>query len=208
MRKSKAEKADTHSKIVSVAAKRFREHGLEGVGIDELMKEIGATAGGFYKHFGSRDDLVIEALSEAFRDLDKLEQRSEDLPALLRAFVSEDHCAHPENGCALTAVAGDVRHASTGVKAVFTERVKHGFGYYADRLNDGDAQSRRARAILIFCAALGGITLARAVSDKSLSREIIATLREELITLSKPSVRRGSAVARRPVRRQAQPASK
>lgn len=188
MRKSKTEKADTHSKIVSVAAKRFRERGLDGVGIDDLMKEIGATVGGFYKHFGSRDDLVVEALAEAFRDLDKLEQRSEDLPALLTTFLSEEHCASPGTGCALTALAGEIRHASTAAKGIFTERVKHGLSFYSDHLNGGDAESRRTRAILIFSAALGGMTLARAVLDKALSREIIDTLRANLIALSqKPS---------------------
>lgn len=192
MRKSKAEKADTHSKIVSVAAKRFRERGLEGVAIDELMKEIGATVGGFYKHFGSRDDLVLEALTQAFRDLDHLEQRSEDLPALLTAFLSAQHCASPGTGCAITALAGDIRHASTAAKAIFTERVKHGLGFYSDHLKGSDADLRRKRAILIFSAAVGGMSLARAVSDKALSREIVDTLRTELIALSRKPARKAS----------------
>jgi len=55
---SKAQKTRTHKRIVSIASKRFREKGLAGFGIAELMKEAGLTVGGFYKHFGSRDDLV------------------------------------------------------------------------------------------------------------------------------------------------------
>jgi TetR/AcrR family transcriptional repressor of nem operon len=51
---------------VAIASKRFREKGLAGFGIAELMKEAGLTAGGFYKHFDSRDELVTEALSDAF----------------------------------------------------------------------------------------------------------------------------------------------
>ena len=46
--------------------KRFREKGLAGLGIAELMKEAGLTVGGFYKHFDSRDELVAEAISAAF----------------------------------------------------------------------------------------------------------------------------------------------
>src|SRR5258706_10727212 len=63
---SKAEKAETHKRIVKIASKRFREDGLAGVGIADLMKEAGLTVGGFYKHFDSRDDLVAEAVSSAF----------------------------------------------------------------------------------------------------------------------------------------------
>jgi len=59
---SRAEKEKTHKRIVKIAAKRFREEGLAEVGIAELMKEAGLTVGGFYKHFGSRGDLVAEAL--------------------------------------------------------------------------------------------------------------------------------------------------
>lgn len=198
MRRSRAEKAETHSKIVTVAAKRFRERGLEGVGLADLMKEIGATTGAFYKHFDSRDDLVVEALGEAFQHLDEMEQRAEDLPALLDDFLTDHHCADPGTGCALTALAGDVRHASTAVKAVFAERVKHNLSYYADRSDGEDMQARRSKAILLFSAALGGLTLARAVNDKALSREIVESLRRLLIPMSrKAEAMGGEAVTKK-----------
>ena len=63
---SQAEKRQTHERIVNVAAKRFRERGIEGISIADIMKEVGATVGGFYRHFDSRDDLVTEAVSAAF----------------------------------------------------------------------------------------------------------------------------------------------
>ena len=62
MRHSKTEKANTHKRIVAVAAKKFLEEGLTGIGIADLMKEAGLTVGGFYKHFKSRDALVAEAV--------------------------------------------------------------------------------------------------------------------------------------------------
>src|ERR1700735_5166309 len=59
---SQAQKEKTHKRIVAIASKRFREKGLAGFGIAELMKEAGLTVGGFYKHFDSRDALVAEAV--------------------------------------------------------------------------------------------------------------------------------------------------
>src|SRR6202021_615780 len=100
---SKSDKAETHTRIVRVAAKRFRERGLEGIGVADVMKEAGSSVGGFYKHFGSRDELVFEALAEAFKDLDRWEQQAQDLPALLRFYLGEEHCDHPATGCAMTA---------------------------------------------------------------------------------------------------------
>ena len=63
---SRVEKTKTHKRIVKIASRRFREKGIAGVGIADLMKEAGLTVGGFYKHFDSRDALVAEAVSSAF----------------------------------------------------------------------------------------------------------------------------------------------
>jgi len=185
MRRSKADKAITHSKILAVAAKRFRERGIAGIGVADVMKEAGSSVGGFYKHFGSRDDLVVEALAEAFKDLDGLERDFESLSEYLEAFLSESHRDKPGTGCGITALAGDVRHASSSVKTVFTQRVKQSLSYYANGVKGGDSESKRTRAILLFSAAVGGMSLARAVNDKTLSRELLKALGEEFSMLAK-----------------------
>src|SRR6202047_3965285 len=88
---SKSDKAETHTLIVKVAAKRFRELGLEGIGVADVMKEAGVTVGGFYKHFDSRDELVVEALATAFQDLDRWEERTDTLTKFLESYLSEEH---------------------------------------------------------------------------------------------------------------------
>ena len=184
MRRSRAYKALTHSKILAIAAKRFRERGLDGVGLAELMKEAGSSVGGFYKHFNSREELVIESLAEAFKFLDRMELKSKDLPAFLEAFLAEQHYANPGAGCALTALVSDMSHASGAVRTVYTQRVKQMLGYFTERLTPEDDKSRRARAILLFCAATGGLAISRAVNDPSLTNEILESLREQLAALS------------------------
>jgi TetR/AcrR family transcriptional repressor of nem operon len=59
---SRAEKDKSHDRIVRAAAGRFREAGISGVAVADLMKQAGLTHGGFYRHFASRDDLVAEAV--------------------------------------------------------------------------------------------------------------------------------------------------
>jgi TetR/AcrR family transcriptional repressor of nem operon len=86
---SKNDKAQTHTRIVKVAAKRFRERGLEGIGVADVMKEAGVTVGGFYKHFGSRDELVVEALATAFKDLDVWEEHTPDMAHLLQNYLTK-----------------------------------------------------------------------------------------------------------------------
>jgi len=65
---SKAEKEKSHRRIVKTAAARFRERGVDGIGLADLMKEADLTHGGFYGHFDSREELVAEAIECALRD--------------------------------------------------------------------------------------------------------------------------------------------
>src|SRR3989442_2072024 len=65
---SKAEKDKSHRRIVKTAAARFRERGVDGIGLADLMKEADLTHGGFYGHFDSREELVAEAIECALRD--------------------------------------------------------------------------------------------------------------------------------------------
>jgi TetR/AcrR family transcriptional repressor of nem operon len=184
---SKSDKAETHTRIVSVAAKRFRELGLEGIGVADVMKEAGVTAGGFYKHFDSRDELVVEAIATAFQDLDRWEEDTDTLTKALENYLSEEHRDAPGAGCALGALLGDMSRASRSAKAVYTARLKRTLAYSTGLVPPNGNSDRRARAILTISAMLGAINLSRAVSDPNLSREILQRTRDELISLNKSS---------------------
>ena len=184
---SKSDKAETHTRIVKVAAKRFRERGLEGIGVADVMKEAGVTVGGFYKHFGSRDELVVEALATAFKDLDVWEEHTEDMAQLLQNYLTEAHRDAPGTGCAMGALLGDITRGSKSVRALYTERVKRSLAFSSALLPSSQRGDKRCRALLILSALLGAINLSRAVSDPSLSREILHGVRDELIGLVKPA---------------------
>ncbi len=65
---SQADKAESHERIVQVAAARFRELGVQGIGVADLMKDAGLSHGGFYRHFSSREELEAEAIEHALAD--------------------------------------------------------------------------------------------------------------------------------------------
>src|ERR1700688_3501563 len=112
---SQAQKETTHKRIVSIASKRFREKGLAGFGIAELMKEAGLTVGGFYKHFDSRDDLVAEAVTSAFGDWQRRVEAaavsggpSVSLAEIINDYLSDAHRKNPGTGCAFSALAPEI----------------------------------------------------------------------------------------------------
>jgi TetR/AcrR family transcriptional repressor of nem operon len=177
-------KIDTHAKILKVAARRFRELGLDGIGVADVMKQAGVTVGAFYKHFKSRDELVVEALGTAFKDLDAWETHAETLPQLLESYLTEYHRDNPGAGCAMGALLGDMSRASKSAKTVYTTRVKHSLAVTAGLLPSEENADKRGRALLILTSLLGALNLSRAVSDPTLSREILDGVRRQLVDLS------------------------
>jgi len=183
---SRAEKAKTHKRIVSIAAKKFREEGLAGVGIAELMKEAGLTVGGFYKHFNSRDDLVAEAVSSAFGgwkrrvEAAKTGGPSVSLAKLIDDYLSEVHRDNPGTGCAFSALAPEIARSDKRTRAVTSKQVRNDIQLIATLLPGEDKRTTRSQAILTFSALVGAMSLARAVSDEALSREILETVGEHL----------------------------
>ena len=183
---SRAEKAKTHKRIVSIASKKFSEEGLAGVGIAELMKEAGLTVGGFYKHFDSRDDLVAEAVSSAFggwkRRVDAAAsgRPSVSLAKLIDSYLNVAHRDNPGTGCAFSALAPEIARSDKRTRALTTEQVRNDIQLISGLLPDNDPHVARSQAILTFSALVGAMSLARAVSDEALSREILKTVAERL----------------------------
>ena len=183
---SKAQKARTHKRIVAIASKRFREKGLAGFGIAELMKEAGLTVGGFYKHFDSRDDLVTEAVSAAFggwqRRVDAAASGGPSVSGaeLIDHYLSDVHRKNPGTGCAFSALAPEIARSDKRTRALTSEQVRNDLELIAGLLPGKDKRAARSRAILTFSALVGAMALARAVSDEALSHEILKTVAELL----------------------------
>jgi TetR/AcrR family transcriptional repressor of nem operon len=189
---SRAEKTKTHKRIVSIASKKFREEGLAGVGIAALMKEAGLTVGGFYKHFDSRDDLVAEAVSSAFGgwkrrvDAGASGGPSVSLARLIDDYLNATHRDDPGTGCAFSALAPEIARSGKRTRALTTEQVRNDIQLIASLIPGRDAHAVRSQAILTFSALVGAMSLARAVSDKALSHEILKTVAELLKNLASP----------------------
>jgi len=115
------------------------------------------------------------------------EEQTDTLTKLLESYLSEGHRDAPGTGCALGALLGDMSRASRSAKAVYTARLKRTLAYSTGIVPPNRTSDRRARAILTISAMLGAINLSRAVSDPSLSREILQQTRDQLIALNRPA---------------------
>ncbi len=183
MGRSQLEKQKTHERIVTLAAKRLREEGLEGIGVADLMKEAGLTVGGFYKHFASRDELVAEAVESAIgswrrRQEDKgIDPESISLDEYVDTYLSERHRDHCGEGCAYAALTADIARSSNTVRAVATEGLRRNFDAMTARMPKPETAKARRKAIIASCLMTGALGLARVSNDEALSAEILETVR-------------------------------
>ena len=183
MGRSQLEKQKTHERIVTLAAKRLREEGLEGIGVADLMKEAGLTVGGFYKHFASRDELVAEAVESAIGSWRRQQEEkgidpgSVSLNDYVDTYLSEGHRDRCGEGCAYAALTADLARSSDTVRAVATEGLRRNFDAMTARMPKPETAEARRKAIIASCLMTGALGLARVADDEALSTEILETVK-------------------------------
>jgi TetR/AcrR family transcriptional regulator, transcriptional repressor for nem operon len=178
MRVSRARAAENRERIIDTASRLFREKGFDGVGVDAIMNGAGLTHGGFYGHFGSKDDLAAAAVTRALERSVEKQSRYTTLTDLVSEYLSERHCADRANGCAIAALGADLARQRDGVRRGLTEHVRAQLARFTRLLSNGPAARRRKRAIATLAGMVGALTLARAVDDRALSKEILAVARD------------------------------
>jgi TetR/AcrR family transcriptional repressor of nem operon len=191
MRITKQQANENKARIVETAAALFRQKGFDGVAVADLMRNAGLTHGGFYNHFGSKDDLEAAACAHVF---DQSVAAMEAIAAIAdpaeraRAFDAYKHRYVSKKGrdataarCPMVAFAGDVSRQSAPVREAYAaglQRYLSGFERAATGRKAGGRRQKNARqqAIAQFAALAGALTLARSVAeaDPALSDEILA----------------------------------
>jgi TetR/AcrR family transcriptional repressor of nem operon len=188
MRVSREQAAQTRDRIVEVASALFRAKGFGGVGVADIMKRAELTHGGFYGHFGSKDDLAVEASRRALAASAArwqrivAETRDKPYPALIENYLSARHCEDPASGCALSALGTDAARGSAGLRGAFAEGLQRLVDILTETLPGFSKPARRRKAVAGMATMVGAVTLARAIDDPALSEEILEAARQELRT--------------------------
>jgi TetR/AcrR family transcriptional repressor of nem operon len=188
MRYRPEHRLQTRQKIVKDAARRVRAEGLSGAAVSAVMRDAGLTHGGFYKHFASKDQLVMESLREAFQEIAGfLARAAENSPpgtawkAIVKTYLSAGHCDHAECGCPLAALAPELARADKPMKA----RILREMEKYKIRMlpfMPGRRPADKARAFtVIISTMLGAVAIARILPDQAERAKVLATTRDFLL---------------------------
>jgi len=186
---SRIEKSESHDRILDVAVAQFKTRGFNGIGLAELMERAGLTHGGFYKHFASRDALVVESVSHAFAQdrvifsrVDKV--AGDRLAAHIDQYLSTAHRDEMARGCSMVALGAEISRSGDDVKNVYEEYFQLRRDWLAKELGGPKVQAER-HALTIMSAMLGALSIARAIPDPAQSGAILETARKEVKALAR-----------------------
>lgn len=174
-----AAKEASHERIVAVAARAIRKTGYDGTGVADIMKQAGLTHGAFYAHFASRDAMLAEAADRAgaesvaaAADVVAQEPPAQALAAMLRAYLSKAHVAHPELGCPAAALGSEMPRQAPEVRRAATRRIKEMVDLVARQSPDWGQPGAHEQALVTVATMVGAVVLARAVDEAGLSDAI------------------------------------
>jgi TetR/AcrR family transcriptional repressor of nem operon len=103
--------------------------------------------------------------------------------SLVDDYLSEAHRNHPGAGCPVGALAGDIARSDKQTRGLVTRQIRDSIELVETLIRDTNEKDKgtvRSRAVLTYCALVGAIGVARAVSDEQLSREILKTVAQTL----------------------------
>jgi TetR/AcrR family transcriptional repressor of nem operon len=177
MRYSPEHKAKNHENIITVAARSFREHGGDSSGIGTVMKKVGLTKGGFYRHFKSKDDLFVEAVARALDEtgrgmveVAKSAPAGQALRSIIERYLSLAHADSPGIGCVRAALGPELARKPAAVR----RRIEALLEAYRERFlpfMPGHSQEEKRRKIRLFFPSMAGVLMMVRVTSDPQKRE-------------------------------------
>jgi TetR/AcrR family transcriptional repressor of nem operon len=178
MRYGRDQKQATRQRILEAAGRRFKRDGIDGAGVAALMSDAGLTNGAFYAHFASKEDLVANVLADQLltqrQSVDAQPPDREGLEAFVRSYLSPQHRDQCAEGCPSAALLDEIARRPAATRQVFTDELMGVIDDIAARLDPTDIAAARADALAVFGLMVGTLQLARALTDRDLSDQLLA----------------------------------
>jgi TetR/AcrR family transcriptional regulator, transcriptional repressor for nem operon len=178
MRYGKDHKQATRQRILEAAGRRFKQDGIDGAGVATLMSDAGLTNGAFYAHFASKEDLVANVLADQLRaqrqSFDAQPSDRAGLEAFIRSYLSPEHRDNCADGCPSAALLDEITRRPDATRQIFTHELMSEIDDIASRLDRTNAEAARADALTIFGLMIGTLQLARTLTDRKLSDQLLA----------------------------------
>jgi TetR/AcrR family transcriptional repressor of nem operon len=144
------------------------------------MRDLRLTHGGFYRHFGSKEELFIEAFEESLKELRRRVQSSIEqappggtLKALVSQYLNIDHTNDIAGGCPVAALATEIARRPPKARATFLRILKNHIAQVAKYIPGATEEERERKARVLFSGMAGTLNLARVIVDDEQRRQFL-----------------------------------
>lgn len=200
----------TRQRILDAAATVFRRMGFQAASVDIVMAEAGLTAGGFYAHFSSKEELFAESFLQTLRQARTLTGKSveqlqgaERINAIVKRYLSPTHRDMIDAGCPLPPLLADLPRQKESTRQAFDEILRDIVASLEPHLADNATSPPSEQAMAILALMIGGISLSRAVANETLAQRVLmacrkmaaASLAEPTVTQSSPEPSKSKAAS-------------
>ena len=162
--------------------------GLGAVAVSAVMRHAGLTHGGFYKHFASKDKLLVESLKEGFREIiDTLvraaEQSSpgEAWKAIVNTYLRPEMCEYPEHGCPLATLAPELARVDRRMKPQIVAELVTYKDHMVPFMPGRRTMDKERAFFAIFSTMIGAIEIARLLPDPAVREKVLGSARDFLL---------------------------
>ena len=190
-RVSKAQAEANHQAIEDAASRLFRERGLQGVSVADVMAAAGLTHGGFYAHYDSKDALAASACEAAFtfakekwrRRIEAAESPTAAKESIAESYLKSAHCDPAVATCPTATLVTDVARATAEhpIRASYLNGVRQQIDTLAALNTSSDQGVNRDEACVQLATMMGALLLARATHGDPLADEIVEAARAHLV---------------------------
>ncbi|MBB6145291.1 TetR/AcrR family transcriptional repressor of nem operon [Silvibacterium bohemicum] len=208
MRRSRQDAAATRERILKSAAAEFRRNGIDGTGLADLMAAAGLTHGGFYKHFGSKEQIVAEACAEAANSLTNslsaIAGRTKSkvsLEDVVGSYLSRAKRDSPADSCPLAMMGSELARQGAETRDAASGSFLKLTRLLVPLMPDAEPEVKARNAMVAMCAMIGALTVARIVPEESLSDAILSEMTRAISTgqmrgSGKPKLSAGKSTSR------------
>lgn len=198
-------KAETRRRVLEVAAGEIRATGPESISVAGVMGKAGLTSGGFYAHFACKDDLIAHAVPVMFddiylcllEDIGSGASPAQGLANFVERYLSVEHRDHPERGCPIPALSGELARLSAS-RPAFAAGTKRITQEIAKLIAQFQPEHAAETAASVVAEMVGAVAVSRAVGSEPESRAVLKASRASLrrrLHLPAPTRRASRSVA-------------
>lgn len=182
--------ATPRDRLVETALTLFNQYGFHATGIDRIIAESGVAKMTLYKHFRSKEELILAVLrhrDESFRQWLKaaVERRAESpRQRLLAVFevLGQWHSENDFHGCPFTKAAFEFDEHSNPIHRSAAEHIERIGGYIqslAEQAGARDPRQLAAQLLLLYTAAATSMQFFKSVELAHQARRAAESLVRE-----------------------------